>query len=31
MQIRQEENGGPDMDGNINYIYTNEYYECILE
>ena len=26
-----EENGGSDMDGNINHIYIDEYYECILK
>ena len=31
IQIRMEENGGPDMDGNILSIYFNEYYECILK
>ena len=30
IQIRMEENGGGDIYGNINYIYIDEYYECIL-
>ena len=31
IQIRMEEHGGGDMYGNINHIYFDEYYECILK